>query len=224
MVLIPGGEFIMGSNERRNEQAHLVEVPSFYIDRAEVTNVAYRQCVAAGACTPQQSPASETHPRYADQPQFDSFPAIQVSWQQAQNFCAWAGKRLPNEAEWEKAASWNSATREKSIWPWGNVFDPARLNSADSNNGDTTAVDQFPPELNGTLGMAGNISEWTSSLYKPYPYAAADGREDPQAPGDRVFRGGSWAQTRGKARTFVRQPASPTYVSREIGFRCAVTP
>jgi formylglycine-generating enzyme required for sulfatase activity len=224
LVLIPGGEFIMGSNEKSDERAHLVTLPSFYIDRTEVTNAAYRQCVVAKKCTSQQSPASQTQPTYATQPEFDNFPVIHVSWQQAQDFCAWAGKRLPTEAEWEKAASWDTTTRVKVIWPWGNVFDAARLNSVEGNNRDTTAGGHFPPELNDTVDMAGNVSEWTSSLSQPYPYTEADGREELQAPGERIFRGGSWAQTQGKARTVVRQPAAPSYAGREIGFRCAATP
>jgi formylglycine-generating enzyme required for sulfatase activity len=88
---------------------------------------------------------------------------------------------------------------------------------------DTTAVGTFSPEINGTFDMGGNISEWTSSLYHPYPYDAADGRENQQVSGDRVFRGGSWAQSQGKARSTYRQPAAPTYIDREIGFRCALT-
>jgi serine/threonine protein kinase/formylglycine-generating enzyme required for sulfatase activity len=224
MLLIPGGEFIMGSNNIHDEPPQIVALPSFYIDRTEVTNAAYAQCVTAKQCTPPGMPASQTHPNYANDPQYANFPVIQVSWQQAQTFCRWARKRLPTEAEWEKAASWNAATRTKSIWPWGDGFDSARLNSSESKTGDTTAVGTFPPEINGAFDMGGNVSEWTSSLYKSYPYSEADGREDQQASGDRVFRGGSWAQSQGKARGAYRQPVAPTYIDREIGFRCAMTP
>jgi formylglycine-generating enzyme required for sulfatase activity len=224
MVLVPGGEFVMGSNEKSDEWAHIASVPDFYIDRTEVTNAAYAKCVQAGKCAPQTAPASETHPNYANQEQFASYPAIHVTWQQAVDFCSWAGKRLPAEAEWERAAGWNAASEERYIWPWGNQFDPKRLNSVEAGLGDTGPAGQSAPELNGTFDMAGNVWEWTASLYKPYPYSAADGREDPQAQGERVFRGGSWAQTQGKARTFVRQGASPTYSDREIGFRCAANP
>jgi formylglycine-generating enzyme required for sulfatase activity len=224
LVLISGGEFILGSNANRDEPPQIMQLPDFYIDRTEVTNVLYRQCIAAGACTPPQSPASHTHPGYANQPEYDAFPVINVSWQQASAFCGWAGKRLPTEAEWEKAASWNQATREKVDWPWGNEFKAELLNSEESKIGDTTAVGRFPPELNGTVDMAGNVSEWTSSLVRPYPYDEADGREDPESTENRVYRGGSWAQTEGKARVIYRVDANPTVGFNELGFRCAATP
>jgi formylglycine-generating enzyme required for sulfatase activity len=223
MVLIPAGPFVMGDNQRDNAPPHIVDLPDFYLDRTEVTNAAYGDCVAAGACTAQALPSSETHPGYANQAEFAAYPALQVTWEQASQFCEWAGKRLPTEAEWEKAASW-SPTQEKTIWAFGNTFDPALLNSQEAGSDDTTPVDQHPDEINGTHDMAGNVSEWTNSLNLPYPYDASDGREERAAPGDRIFRGGSWAQTQGKARGALRQPAPPNYTSREIGFRCAITP
>jgi formylglycine-generating enzyme required for sulfatase activity len=224
LVLVPGGEFILGGNETGDDAAHMVALPNFYIDRTEVTNAAYTRCVAEGKCTPPRTNRSATHPNYATEEQFANYPVLNVTWPQAQAYCGWAGKRLPTEAEWEKAASWNTAARSKTIWPWGNEFDLKRLNSDESKAGDTTPVGQFPAEINGTVDMGGNVSEWTSSLSRPYPYAEADGREDLQATGDRVYRGGSWAQTEGKARSYVRQSAGPDSTFQEIGFRCAVTP
>jgi formylglycine-generating enzyme required for sulfatase activity/tetratricopeptide (TPR) repeat protein len=224
MVLIGGGEFILGSNVNRDEPPQLLQLPDFYIDRTEVTNALYRACVAAQACTPLQDARSHTHPDYANQSEYDAFPVINVSWQQASAFCGWAGKRLPTEAEWEKAASWNSAARAKTDWPWGNQFKADLLNSEEGGIGDTTAVGQFPPELNGTVDLAGNVSEWTSSLLRPYPYNESDGREDPTSTENRVYRGGSWAQTEGKARVIYRVGAQPTVGFPELGFRCAMTP
>jgi formylglycine-generating enzyme required for sulfatase activity len=224
MVLIPGGEFILGGNESDDAQSQVLELPNFYIDRTEVTNAAYARCVAAGKCTPQSSPASRTHPSYATDAQYANFPAINVSWAQAQSFCGWAQKRLPTEAEWEKAASWNVATHTKTIWPFGNEFDPAKLNSDESKTDDTVAVGQYSEEINHTFDMSGNVREWTNSLMKPFPYDAADGREDAQASGARVYRGGSWAQTQGKAKSIYRESADPATSFNEIGFRCAATP
>jgi len=224
MVLIPGGEFILGGAETNPDVAQILSLLNFYIDRTEVTNAAYTRCVAESKCTPLGTNGSATHPNYATEPQFANYPVLNVTWSQASAFCGWAGKRLPTEAEWEKAAGWDAATRTKMIWPWGNTFDQKRLNSDEGKIGDTTPVGQFPEEINRTVDMGGNVSEWTSSLNAPYPYNETDGREDAQASGDRIYRGGSWAQTEGKARTSVRQPAAPGSAFQEIGFRCAVTP
>ena len=224
MVLIRGGEFILGSNLNRDEPPQMLQLPDFYIDRAEVTNAEYQRCVAADKCQPPVDQRSYNHPSYYTDARFASHPVIYVSWQQAQSYCAWAGKRLPTEAEWEKAASWNTATRAKVDWPWGNEFKAELLNSEEAKIGDTSAVGKFPPELNGTVDMAGNVSEWTSSLVRPYPYDEADGREDPKTPGPRAYRGGSWAQTQGKALAIWRQPAPPESAFNELGFRCAARP
>jgi serine/threonine-protein kinase len=224
MVLIPGGEFIVGGNESDDALAQVYAMPNFYIDRTEVTNAAYARCVAEGKCTPLDDNASATHPNYATDPQYTNYPVINVKWAQAKDFCDWAGKRLPTEAEWEKAASWDATTRTKTVWPFGNEFDAAKLNSAESQNLDTTTVGQFGDEMNKTVDMGGNVSEWTNSLSRPYPYDEADGREDAAAEGDRVYRGGSWAQTQGKALNVFRLGSSPIYFGREIGFRCAATP
>jgi formylglycine-generating enzyme required for sulfatase activity len=226
MIRIPGGEFIMGWYAKPEEQAHMVDVPPFYLDATEVTNKAYRECVAAGKCTPPAAPPpGDAHANYFRQAQFDSYPVVYVAWTQAQAYCTWAQKRLPTEAEWEKAAGWDSTAQVKAVWPWAdNRFDPQRLNSQESNPGYTTAVRQFGPELNGTFDMAGNVREWTSSLAQPYPYNAADGREDLGAPDARIYRGGSWLHTWGKAQTFFREGSPPDEQVSDVGFRCAATP
>jgi formylglycine-generating enzyme required for sulfatase activity len=225
MALIIGGEFIVGANEDSDDsQPNVVELPDFYIDRTEVTNAMYARCVEAGACTPQESVSSETHPSYATDAAFADFPAIYVSWQQANTFCGWAKKRLPSEAEWEKAASWDNGTQVKTNWPWGNTFDRKLGNTNSPSTRDTTAVGSFPAAANTLFDMAGNISEWTNSLSRPYPYRADDGREDTNSNEARIYRGGSWGQSEGKARSSFRQSSTPERGDREIGFRCAVTP
>lgn len=222
MVLIAGGAFVIGSNFNPHEPPQMLDLPDFYLDRNEVTNAQYRACVTAQACTPIGIVKSQRHPEYATQPEFDNYPVINVTWKQATAFCGWAKKRLPTEAEWEKAASWNSAKREKTVWPWEGDFSATLLNSDEGGVGDTAAVGSYPVELNGTFDMAGNVREWTSTIYKDYPYNASDGREDQDAPGQRIFRGGSWAQTAGKARAFARdEGAQPDVPFNEVGFRCA---
>jgi len=222
MVLIRGGEFIMGSNDDPDHLPHIVELPDFYIDRTEVTNLAYLTCADAYGCTLSMSD-SATRAGYLTAQAFLYYPVLNVTWQHAHEFCENVGKRLPSEAEWERAASWNAATRTKSIWPWGNVFDRSRLNSAESNRSDTTQGGQFPPEQNNTVDMAGNVAEWTSSLDRPYPYTSDD-RENAQAPGNRVVRGGSWSQSKDETTATARQAVDPATTSPTIGFRCAANP
>jgi formylglycine-generating enzyme required for sulfatase activity len=224
MVLIPGGEFVIGSNDNPNDLPHIVAQTDFYIDSKEVTNVAYLTCADVSGCSLPNPLDSATHQGYITAPEFNFHPVVNVSWQQASFFCEQNGKRLPTEAEWEKAASWSAANHTKTIWPWGDLFDAGRLNSAEGGRGDTVAVATFRDDLNGTFDMAGNVAEWTLSLFKPYPYDPADGREDPKAAGDRVVRGGSWAQPQGTTSTYERQAAAPDAVSNTLGFRCAATP
>src|SRR4029079_13449504 len=101
-------------NTNRDEPPQVLQLPDFYIDRAEVTNAGYQRCVAADKCQPPIEQRSYSHPSYYTDTRFASYPVIYVSWQQAQSYCAWAGKRLPSEAEWEKAAGWNSAMHAKA--------------------------------------------------------------------------------------------------------------
>jgi len=224
MVLIHGGEFVLGSNANPNDLPHIVAQPDFYIDSKEVTNVAYLTCADVLGCSLPNSLDSATHTGYVTAPEFNFHPVVHVTWQQASFFCEQNGKRLPTEAEWEKAASWSAANHTKMAWPWGDTFDAGRLNSAEGARGDTVAVATFRDDLNGTSDMAGNVAEWTQSLFKPYPYDPADGREDAKAAGDRVVRGGAWAQSQDQVSTTVRQALAPNSASTTVGFRCAATP
>ncbi|MEO7910635.1 MAG: bifunctional serine/threonine-protein kinase/formylglycine-generating enzyme family protein, partial [Roseiflexaceae bacterium] len=173
MVLIPGGEFVLGGNDDPNNLPHIVALTDFYIDSKEVDNVAYLTCADVLGCTLPNSLDSATHKGYVTTPEFNFHPIVNVSWQQANFFCEQNGKRLPTEAEWEKAASWSATNHTKAIWPWGDQFDAKRLNSAAGGRGDAVAVATFRDDLNGTFDMAGNVAEWTLSLFKPYPYDPA---------------------------------------------------
>jgi serine/threonine protein kinase/formylglycine-generating enzyme required for sulfatase activity len=224
MVLIPGGEFVLGSNDNVNDLPQIAAQPDFYIDAKEVTNLAYLTCADVLGCTLPSSLDSATVKGYVTAPDHNFYPVVNVTWEQASFFCEKNGKRLPTEAEWEKAASWSAAAHTKVLWPWGDAFDPARLNSAEGGRGDTVAVGTFAVNLNSVFDMAGNAAEWTLSLFKPYPYDPADGREDPKAAGERSVRGGSWSQPQEQTTTSARQGLDPASASNTVGFRCAATP
>jgi formylglycine-generating enzyme required for sulfatase activity len=215
MLLVPAGEFQMGSDapeadpdERPARQLH---VDAFWIDRVEVTNARYRRCFEAGRC---EAPAGAAF----EQPALAEHPVTIVSWEKAVAYCAWAGKRLPTEAEWEKAARGTAAR----AYPWGSSYEEGRANAGYTYG--TAPVSQHATGASpyGVLGMAGNVFEWTSSLYKPYPYDARDGREDLSARGARVNRGGSWYYDAWYARTSYRATANHIYRRiSDLGFRCA---
>jgi formylglycine-generating enzyme required for sulfatase activity len=215
MVLVPAGEFRMGADDPEADDderpAGPVRVGAFRIDRVEVTNARYGRCVAAGACTVPPGAA-------LDDPARAEHPVAVVAWRQAVAYCRWAGKRLPTEAEWEKAARGVDGRR----YPWGDRWDPGRANAGYTAG--TAAVGRFPAGASpyGVLDMTGNVWEWTSSLYRPYPYDAADGREDPDARGARVNRGGSWYYGARHTRTTYRATADHGYRRiGDLGFRCA---
>jgi formylglycine-generating enzyme required for sulfatase activity len=191
----------------------------YQIGKYEVTNRQYAQCVKAGICRglPDLGEEKALH------------PVVYVTWYDAKAFCEWVGGRLPTEAEWEKAASWNDETKTKSVYPWGDIIDCSFANYRGKDNGtadcvgDTTPVGRYESGKSpyGVYDMAGNVWEWVSSLYFPYPYDAKDGREEMRS-GVQVLRGGSWYGdvyiVRSANRDAVIPSFTPYYV---IGFRCA---
>ncbi len=222
MVYVPAGAFQMGSEDGNSDEkpVHTVTLDAFWIDRTEVTNAQYKRCVDAGGCMPPSSFKSYTRESYYGNPEFDNYPMINVSWTQANTYCAWTGRRLPSEAEWEKAARGTDGR----TYPWGNTFDGSKLNFCDVNchatdrdsnsddgYADTAPVGSYPAGASpyGTLDMAGNVWEWVADWY--------DGPLNGQA---RVLRGGAWWVHPKDVRTAGRYFSGPYYSDNGIGFRC----
>jgi serine/threonine protein kinase len=227
MRLIPAGEFTMGSNDTGDvgsRPAQTVKLDAFYIDKFEVTNEMYDACVYAVECRKPQQGGSATRNIYFANPVYAKFPVLYVDWKMANAYCKWRGGRLPTEAEWEKAARGTDAR----LYPWGNNEPDCSLANHVGCVADTTPVDQYEKgqSIYGVYGMAGNVWEWTSTLFKAYPYDANDGREDPKKLGDRIARGGSWhafGGNNGNVRSDTRLKLDPGYYGGYVGFRCVET-
>lgn len=233
MIELPAATFTMGSppgqGENDERPAHPVSLSAFALDQTEVTVSQYWQCVIAGFCAAPDTDASQDEPHYYNDPAFNNHPAINISWQEANNYCSWRGKRLPTEAEWEMAASWHIDKSAKFTWPWGNELHQITANSGAASLGKPAQVGQFTQDQSpaGILDLGGNVSEWVFDWYKVDYYSVADG-SDPIGPSHRrgegsgrVVRGGSFADTLDMARATNRRHQAGTYGYPTIGFRCA---
>jgi eukaryotic-like serine/threonine-protein kinase len=226
MIYIPAGEFTLGSDtggDIASRPAQKIDLAAFYIDKYEVTNEMYDACVYAVECRKPTSMGSAKRNTYYKNPVFANYPVIYVNWKMANAYCEWRGGRLPTEAEWEKAAR---GAQDERIYPWEGGELSCGFANYQSCNGDTTPVDQYEKGKSpyGVYDMAGNVWEWTSTMFKPYPYDAADGREEQLKPGDRIIRGGGWGLFLGSAsiRVDVRLKVDPNYSGSAVGFRCAL--
>ena len=246
MVLIPAGEFEMGSGTgKANERpVHTVYLDAFYMDTHEITNAQYKAFIDENPEWQKDNIAAEYHDgvylRLWDGNTYPegkaNHPVIYVSWYAAMAYAEWAGKRLPTEAEWEKAARGGLTGK---LYPWGDTYEATHANYGRYHN-EPIAVGQYPPNGYGLYDMAGNVSEWCLDEYDPDFYAASS-RENPFPNGtieaiiddfknvkdkNRVLRGGCWSDNGLFLRVAYRDWGPQHYSSVFRGFRCVkpVTP
>lgn len=243
MVRVPAGDFKMGISDAQiqalvakngaapngfesEKPEHSVNLPEFWIDRDLVTNAEYKKFLDANPsrAVPDIALAqlkgwswdasARTFP-----PGRENFPAVLVTWADANDYCKWVGMRLPTEAEWEKAARGTDGR----LYPWGNDWAGDKSAYGDKGATDAGPVGSFTGGASpyGANDMVGNVWQWTGSLYSSYPYVPDDGRQDQMATGERVTRGGMFAFGPAVSRANVRNRLDPTNKAISVGFRCA---
>ena len=228
MAYIPIGAYKMGSEEENDEQPiHTVYIDAFWMDQTEVTNGQYITCVQDGFCDPPDSAASYGRDSYYGDVAYNDYPVVYVSWQDALDYCAWSGRRMPTEAEWEKAA--RGGLVEK-MYSWGDespICEVGAENGANfrysENCYDTKKVGSFGANGYGLYDMIGNVWEWTADWYGSSYYNVSP-TNDPSGPetGDtRVFRGGAWNFDVSFMRVAKRNQGNPNNSWYYVGFRCA---
>ena len=231
MVLVPAGEFQMGSEDGDSDErpVHAVYLDAFYIDVYEVTNARYEACVQEGYCSPPGDSSSYTRDNYYGNADYDGYPVIHVDWAQARAFCEWRRADLPSEAQWEKAAR---GGLEGKMYPWGDeapvcwkgaINGAKYTDDAGCNNTDTEPVGSYAPNGYELYDMAGNVSEWvwdwySELFYQGLPYANPVGPDVGQR---RALRGGAWNDGVKSVRAAIRYGNIPNGRYVDVGFRCA---
>jgi len=242
MVYVPAGNFTMGSSsgEIDEQPVHTVYLSPYYIDKYEVTNSQFAQFLSAGNGShyDSQMKITQSGSTYTAQSGYEAHPVVyiggvnsSVDWNGAKAYCEWAGKRLPTEAEWEKAARGTDGR----TYPWGEGLSGTRANywnSSDPYDNGTTPVGYYngvnsgtvdSPSPYGAYDMAGNVWEWVSDWYDSTYYSSSPS-SNPQGPSSgtyRVLRGGVWDNYTDALRAAARGYSNPPYRSDRLGFRCA---
>ena len=216
MVLVSAGQFWMGSDDGEDDEKprHRVILDGFYIDKYEVTNALYQKFMSV---------TGRAAPEYWNDSKFNGpkQPVVGASWHDADAYCTWAKKRLPTEAEWERAARGTDGRK----YPWVGEWDASRANSTESGRGKTVDVGSYPNGVSpaGALDMAGNVWEWVADWYDKDYYKRGSDRNlgGPTTGTYRVLRGGSWNLNPINLRAAYRFHNSPDARNDFIGFRCA---
>ncbi|MDE0316146.1 MAG: TonB family protein [Candidatus Poribacteria bacterium] len=241
MVFIPAGDFQMGSSSGLTDEkpTHTIYLDAFYIDKFEVTNAQYKKFVDANPQWQKDQIPRKYHDGYYlahwngkdFPPGKDNYPVVYVSWYAAMAYAQWAGKRLPTEAEWEKAARGGLIDK---MYPWGDSVDATKANYYDGTDKERTPVGTFPPNGFGLYNMMGNVREWCLDEYAANFYINSP-RENPIAgandideviknfvnlKNNRVLRGGSWLSSPQSSRVANRNWRVPTDTNPNEGFRC----
>ncbi|MEZ5353578.1 MAG: SUMF1/EgtB/PvdO family nonheme iron enzyme [Bryobacteraceae bacterium] len=227
MALIPAGKFAMGRHKDTRDDStkmrpivllddrpvHSVSIDAFYLDKTEVTNAAYARFLAA---TSRTAPYHWVHGKVPAGE--ETFPVYNVDWEDAHSYCEWAGKRLPTEAEWERAAR---GGKEGLNYPWGDKIDAKQARYATAAGPGPVA--QFPANDFGLFDMAGGVSEWCSDWFEReyYKSSPASNPRGPETGVYKVIRGGAWSDSGPRVTVFFRNWVRTSQKTPNLGFRCA---
>ncbi len=219
LVYIPAGDFIMGTGAQDAPQK-TVSLDAYWIDKTDVTNKMYAQCVTSGNCAP---PAQEIGTPVYTNPSYGDYPVVGVTWDMAANYCKWAGGQLPTEAQWEKAARGSQGNK----YPWGSDAPSCSLLNFAGCFGHTTSVTSFATGASpyGLLDMAGNVFQWVNDFYDQNAYInmTTSNPTGPSSGTNRVIRGSSFESDASQTLAGARHFGASSYTNYDLGFRCVVS-
>jgi len=224
MVYVPASIFMMGTDKMGDDEQpmHEVYLDGYWIDKFEVSNGQYAECVAEGECKQPSSIKSNTRESYYGNPAYANYPVIWVRWYDAHAYCQWAGGELPSEAQWEKAARGDEDVR---TYPWGEGIASSVANY-NTNDTEPVGIHSNYASPYGVLDMAGNVWEWVNDWYEEDYYGSQAEWNNPQGPkatSYKVIRGGSWHTAEWYVKVSHRYKDFPAGANNSVGFRCVTS-